>query len=130
MNEEKIISTLHKFGNEFQIKCISTLLTDKSFIERISDILDPTFFESQSHQWIVKEINGYFIKYKELPTPDSFRPRLEIIGEDKEFYNNVINELTMVFKKTTSTDLAYIKEQFLQFCINQKMKSAILSSVC
>jgi len=128
MNEEKIISTLQKFGKDFQIKCISTLLTDKSFIERISDIIDPTFFESESHQWIVKEIIEYFIDFKELPTPDSFRVKLEKI-ENKDYYNVVAKELNLVFQKTLSKDLAFIREQFLQFCINQKMKNAIVSSL-
>ena len=39
-------STLLKFGNAFQSKIIALLLTKKSFIQTISDILKPKFFDS------------------------------------------------------------------------------------
>ena len=45
---------LSNFGYNFQIKIISSLLTDKAFLQQVSDILLPEFFESEANQWIVE----------------------------------------------------------------------------
>ncbi len=58
MSEKYIVDNLKKFGSEFQTKCISALVSDKTFIERISDILEPYSFETYAHQFIVKETIG------------------------------------------------------------------------
>ena len=60
----QVIDNLKKFGPEFQLKCISGLIGDKSFMERISDIVDPLSFETDAHQWIVKTTLKYFLQYK------------------------------------------------------------------
>ena len=36
MSENHVIDNLKKFGAEFQIKCISGILSDKTFVERLS----------------------------------------------------------------------------------------------
>ena len=81
---EKIVDNLKKFGSEFQIKCISGLVSDKTFIERISDILEPDSFETDAHKFIVKETISYFLEYKDLPGNN--------IGMMLQFgYNNLIS---------------------------------------
>ena len=62
------VDKLSYFGHSFQVKIISALFTDKQFVQRISDILDPTYFESEASQWIVKQILTYYSEYKEAPT--------------------------------------------------------------
>ena len=74
---EKIIDNLKKFGSEFQIKCISGLVSDKTFIERISDILEPDSFETDAHKFIVKETISYFLQYKDLPTLAVFKVKVD-----------------------------------------------------
>ena len=51
---------LTNFGYGFQIKVVSSLLTDKAFLQQVTDILLPDFFESEANQWIVETINKYF----------------------------------------------------------------------
>lgn len=126
MSEE--IDNLRRFGSEFQSKCIACLVTDQLFVERIFDILTPEYFENDSNKWIVQQTMDYFMKYKSCPTLQVFGIQLEKSNSDllkasveeqiKNVYRNHIN----------STDLPYIKEQFLEFCKNQKMKNAIISS--
>jgi len=127
-NDKHIIDNLHKFGNEFQIKCISSLLSDKTFIERICDILDTDYWETDSHKWIVKTISEYFYKYKEIPTLTTFKVSVDSI-ENEILKASVIDQLKMVYIKLSSTDIKFVKEQFLEFCKNQKLKSAIIESV-
>ena len=125
---EKIIDNLKKFGSEFQIKCISGLVSDKTFIERISDILEPDSFETDAHKFIVKETISYFLQYKDLPTLAVFKVKVDGI-ENELLKQSVIEQLRLVYQKISDTDLKYIKEQFLEFCKNQKIKNAIMESV-
>ena len=125
---EKIIDNLKKFGSEFQIKCISGLVSDKTFIERISDILEPDSFETDAHKFIVKETISYFLQYKDLPTLAVFKVKVDGI-ENELLKQSVVEQLRLVYQKISDTDLKYIKEQFLEFCKNQKIKNAIMESV-
>jgi replicative DNA helicase len=125
---EKIIDNLKKYGMDFQTKCISGLLSDRTFIERLSDIIDPTSFESDAHQWIVKETVFYFTEFKNLPTLDVFKVKIDAIQNDL-LKKSVIDQLKLVYTKISSTDLEFIKEQFLEFCKNQKIKTALIEGV-
>ena len=125
---EKIVDNLKKFGSEFQIKCISGLVSDKTFIERISDILEPDSFETDAHKFIVKETISYFLQYKDLPTLAVFKVKVDGIENDL-LKQSVVEQLRLVYQKISDTDLKYIKEQFLEFCKNQKIKNAIMESV-
>jgi len=126
--EKQIIDNLKKYGNDFQLKCISSLLSDKTFLERICDIVDFNSFEMDAHQWIVKTIVEYFLKYKDLPTMTTFKVQVDTI-ETELLKKSVVDQLKLVYQKISESDIKYVKEQYLEFCKNQKMKSAILNSV-
>jgi replicative DNA helicase len=128
MSENHVIDNLKKFGSEFQIKCISGILSDKTFLERLSDIIDPTSFESDAHQWIVKQTVAYFMQYKDLPTLNVFKIKVDSI-ENGVLKESVVSQLRNVYQKITDSDLKFVKEQYLEFCKSQKLKSAILDSV-
>ena len=123
-----MIDNLKKVGSEFQIKCISGFVSDKTFIERISDILEPDSFETDAHKFIVKETISYFLQYKDLPTLAVFKVKVDGIENDL-LKQSVVEQLRLVYQKISDTDLKYIKEQFLEFCKNQKIKNAIMESV-
>ena len=120
--------TLKKFGSDFQQKCLSALLSDKSFIERISDIVEPHFFESDSYQWICQQGLAYFFEYKTLPTLTVFKVKIDAIENDI-LKSMIIDSLKLVYGKMDSNDLNFVKEQFLEFCKNQSLKKAVLDSV-
>ena len=128
MSENHVIDNLKKFGSEFQIKCISGILSDKSFLERLSDIIDPTSFESDAHQWIVKQTVAYFMQYKDLPTLNVFKIKVDGI-ENPVLKESIVSQLRNVYQKITDSDLKFVKEQYLEFCKSQKLKNAIIDSV-
>ncbi len=128
MSEKHIIDNLKKFGSEFQVKCISGLVSDRPFIERISDIVEADFFESDAHQWIVKESIKYFNEYRDLPTLNVFKIKLEVVTNEV-LKKSIVDNLKLVYQKMNDGDLKFIKEEFLEFCINQKLKNAIMESV-
>ncbi len=126
MNES--VDNLRKFGSEFQSKCIACLVTDQFFIERIFDILTPEYFEADSNRWLVQTIMDYFLKYKTCPTLQVFGIESEKIKSDL-LKVSIVEQLKNVYRnQINSTDLPFVKEQFLEFCKNQKMKNAIISS--
>lgn len=119
---------LNKFGMEFQIKCVTALVSDRSFIEQISDILEIEFFESDAHQWIVDQALKYFMEYKDVPSLNVFKVQLDKVTQDS-LRQSIVEKLKLVYQKMKDSDLRFIKEQFLIFCKNQKLKCAIIDSV-
>ena len=119
---------LSSYGYAFQIKVITGLLVDKSFLQQISDIMLPTYFESDANNWIVDTILEYFKEYKSSPTLEVMKVKLEKV-EHELLKEQVIAHLKDAWKYTEATDLQYIKDQALDFCKNQEIKRAILASV-
>lgn len=125
---QHIIDNLHKFGLEFQSKIIAGILSDQSFLERILDIIDLDFFENEAHRWILKEALSYFLEYKSVPTLQVYKVRIESIKSEM-LKQMVVDNLRSVYTKLTDKDLNFVREQFLEFCKNQKLKNAIYNSV-
>jgi len=123
-----IIDNLHKYGLDFQVKIIAGILTDRVFLERIVDIVEVDAFENEAHRWIVKEIIQYYMEYKDMPTMQVFKVRVDTI-ENPDFKSSVVEHLKSVYMKISEKDLQFVREQFLEFCKNQKLKNAIIESV-
>ena len=116
------------YGTSFQIKIIAALLSDKLYLQQISDIISPEFFESEANNWIVDTILAYYKEYKVPPTLDVFKTKaLEITRDVMKM--SIVEALREVMKYTESEDLSYIKDETLKFCKNQCIKRAILDSV-
>jgi len=116
------------YGTAFQVKVLSSLLTDLKFLQTSSDILNGEIFDSDSNKWLVNEIIDYFLKHKTVPTLDVLKIKINEI-EDKVLQVAIIDTLREVWKHVESTDLDFVKEKCLDFCKNQVLKNAILESV-
>jgi replicative DNA helicase len=123
-NQKMGQNTLKEFGTTFQSKCISALVTDRIFLERIADILLPEFFETDAHRWIVNLVKEYFPQYKDVPTMDVFKVEINAI-QDVVLQAAVFDQVKQAYKPIATTDSEYIKDKFVDFCKNQKLKSAI-----
>ena len=131
MSNENIVETvdtLKKYGSEFQSKSILCLLKEHKFIEQIFDILAVEYFETDANRWLVETIKDYFIQFKTTPTSNVFRVKLNSVENDV-LKTSINEQLKIIASKAKDTDLPYVKEQFLEFCRNQKLKNAIISSV-
>ena len=49
------LKSLSQYGPHFQVKVLHSLLKNKKFLLNIRDVILPSFFENQAHQWIAKE---------------------------------------------------------------------------
>jgi replicative DNA helicase len=121
------LQTLDRYGNAFQIKVISCLLTDKKFLISIHDILSEEYFLNQAHKWIIKEILKYFDKYHTTPSMEVLKVELKKI--DNEVLQISIKEQLREAYKSSDEDLVYVEEEFSNFCKNQQLKKALLTSV-
>lgn len=123
------VNSLKVYGNVFQSKCIAALVSDRPFLERIVDILSPDYFETDAHKWVVDLIVQYFFQYKEIPTMEVFKVKIKDIPESQEVLRAaVFNEVVAAYKYVSDTDAKFVKEQFLTFCKQMRLKNAIIKS--
>ena len=120
--------TLEKFGQSFQTKILTALITDVKLLDNLSDIIKPKFFESEVNKWIADEIISHHKTYKTIPTADVFKTQLLKL-DDKAFGKRIADQLKQIFTQIGETDLDYVKDEFSNFCKNQKIKDAIIRSV-
>ena len=119
---------LSKFGQSFQSKVVSALLTDEKFLDTLSEITSAKFFESEANKWIIDEILEYHTEFRKPPTMDVFKGQLSKLDNDV-LKTTVVEQLRHVFTQVGNVDLDYIKKEFTSFCRNQNLKGVILASV-
>ena len=119
---------LTKYGSSFQTKVVTNLISDSAFLQTIYDLIQPEQFDTESKQWLVREIKAYLYEYKVQPTLDALKIKINAIKSDI-LKTSIIDELREVMKYVEAPDLAFIKDQCLEFCKNQELKSAIMKSV-
>ena len=121
------LKSLSQYGPHFQVKVLNSLLKNKKFLLNIRDVIIPSFFENQAHQWIVKEALQYFDEYHASPTLDFLK--IEVKKIDNEVLKTaIIDQLKEVYK-LVNEDQEYVEQEFQNFCKNQALKSALLRSV-
>jgi len=121
------LNNLSAYGTGFQIKVLSSLLTHKEFLLNIQDVLSEEYFDNSAHRWVIKQILEYFNKYHTTPSMDVLKVELKKI--DNEVLQVSIKEQLREAYKASDEDLKYVEEEFSNFCKNQQLKKALLTSV-
>ena len=124
----EVVDTLVKYGQSYQSKVVASLITDVKFLEQVTEITKPTFFESQANQWIVGEVQHYFDEYRSTPTMEVFKIKVGDV-DDKGLKQTIVEQLKSVYLQMESDDLPYVKKEYLTFAKNQKVKDALFKSV-
>ena len=121
------LNSINQYGHEFQIKVLSSLLTYKEFLVNIHDIISDEYFENPAQKWAIKEILKYYEKYHTTPSLDILK--VELLKVDNEVLQLSIKEQLKLAYVTSDEDLEYVQEEFTNFCKNQQLKKALMSSV-
>lgn len=125
--EKKVLNTLTNYGAGFQIKVLSSILKHKEFLQIINDVVSPEMFDNPSSQWIVSQVLKYYYKFHTTPSLDYLQ--IEVKKIDNEVLKvSVIEQLKEAYK-AANEDREYIEQEFSNFCRNQQLKKALLSSV-
>ena len=121
------LSTLAQYGTHFQTKVLSSLLTHKEFLVNIHDILSEEYFDNSAHKWIISEILKYYEKYHTMPSMEILK--VEVKKLENEVLQISVKEQLKEAYKASDDDLVYVEEEFSNFCKNQQLKKALLTSV-
>jgi len=121
------LNNMDQYGNKFQIKVISSLLTHKEFLLNIHDILSEEYFSNNAQKWIIKEVMKYYEKYHTTPSMDVLKVELQRVTND--VLKVSIKEQLKSAYEASDEDLEYVQEEFASFCKNQQLKKALLTSV-
>jgi len=121
------LNSINQYGHDFQIKVLSSLLTHKEFLVNIHDIISEEYFENQAQKWAIKEVLNYYDKYHTTPSLDILKVELQKV--DNEVLQISIKEQLKEAYVTSDEDLEYVQEEFTNFCKNQQLKKALMSSV-
>jgi len=122
------LSSLENYGISFQTKVISALLTNKPFLQNVSDIITDEYFNNTAHKWIVNEIIKYYTKYHCPPTMDVLKVELKRV-DNEVLQLSIKEQLKEAYRSSDESDLSYVEEEFTNFCRNQQLKKALLNSV-
>tara|TARA_B100000902_G_scaffold244909_1_gene231860 strand:- start:200 stop:1558 length:1359 start_codon:yes stop_codon:yes gene_type:complete len=117
-----------QYGPSFQSKIISSLLSDNKFIQTISDIIEPKYFDSDANKWLTQEISKYFMEFRKSPTLEVLRVKINQM-EDDILKVSVVENLKDSWRNLEATDLDFVKQETLSFCKNQVLKGAITEAV-
>lgn len=120
------LQSLTDYGKAFQHKVIGALLTDKKFLQEVSDTVKESYFNSSAHQWIVHETLKYYGEFHTTPTMEVLQVEYKKI--DNDVLKVAVKEELRRSYESSQDDLDYVKGEFAAFCRNQEMKSAILES--
>ena len=118
----------NQFGPTFQSKIISSLLSDNKFIQTISDILEPAYFDSDANKWLTREISKYFMEFRKAPTLEVLKIKITQMDDDV-LKVSIIENLKEAWRNVEATDLEFVKQETLGFCKNQVLKGAIVGAV-
>jgi len=121
------LNSIQNYGHDFQIKVLSSLLTHKEFLVNIHDIISEEYFENQAQKWAIKEVLNYYDKYHTVPSLDILKVELQKV--DNEVLQISIKEQLKLAFVSSDDDLEYVQEEFTNFCKNQQLKKALMSSV-
>ena len=120
--------SLIKYGTSFQSKIITSLIVNNKFTKQIIDILELSYFDSDSNKFLIKSIKDYVVEYKTPPTMEALKVVIDDLENDV-MKTAVVDSLRNAWNFRESPDLEFVQEKTLEFCKNQIIKNAIMESV-
>jgi replicative DNA helicase len=122
------LGSLENYGIGFQTKVISALLTDKPFLQNVNDVLTEEYFSNTAHKWVINEVIKYYHRYHTNPTMDVLKVEMKRL-DNEVLQVSIKEQLKEAYRSSDESDLTYVKQEFTNFCKNQQLKKALLSSV-
>jgi replicative DNA helicase len=111
-------------GEDFQIRLIAHLLTDRRFTESIIDIVDPNYFKDEHLRLIVSTIKEAHQKDDSVPDFGSIEFRLLDIVKDELSKKYILGYVKKI-KTANMNDALIVQEKAMTFCKYQELKKSV-----
>ena len=111
-------------GDEYQLRLINQIITDRIFADSILDILEPTYFSDEHSRVIMSTIKEAKVRHEAIPDYATLEMRLlESVSSkhEKDYYKTIIKQI----KDADLNDTLFIQEMAINFCKYQVMKNTI-----
>jgi replicative DNA helicase len=123
------MTTLSTFGKTFQEKLSYLILLDRTFADRMQEVLKIEFLEAKYLQWFVEKIFEYRNEYKVHPAKDTVESIiLSKLPSENEIIQKQVRDYYARIVSVTIDDADFIKKESLDFCRKQKLHEAMLES--
>jgi replicative DNA helicase len=122
--------TFSRYGKAFQEGLVQIMYEDRPFADQITEVLNTNFLELEYLRVFVDKIINYRDRYSTHPSTEAMIAmlRTDLDNEDEIVRKQVRDYFAKITTKE-ATDIAYIKEQSLDFCRKQNLKEAMMKSV-
>jgi hypothetical protein len=110
-------------GNDYQVRLIAQILTDRKFGNNIIDIVNPNYFEGDYLKTVVATIKNAKDEDDVIPDMSSLESRLlEDVNDDikRRF---VLSQLRQI-QEANLNDTLWIQDRAMRFCKQQELKKA------
>ena len=110
-------ASFSRYGKVFQEDLIQLIYEDRPFADQITEVLDVNFLELEYLRVFVGKILSYRERYSTHPSAQAMITilRTDLDDEDEVVRKQVRDYFSHIVAKDL-TDVAYIKEQSLDFC--------------
>ena len=87
------LDKLTEYGYGFQVKVIAAMVTDRSFLQQIADIIRSDYFESDANNWLLDVILTHFREYKTPPSKDVLKVKLTELSDKAKIIKDRLDKL-------------------------------------
>lgn len=124
--------TFAKFGKTFQEKVAQLLVEDGVFLEQMSDVLKPQFFELRYLQHLAEKVFEYRARFRSSPSKevlDVLVGRSDEVNRDSALGVQVREYLARIREEPVGLDREYFEETALEFCRKQSLKEGLVKAI-
>jgi len=123
---------LEEYDDEFIVKLLYCLITDKDYLYLMYDSIDVKYFDESAQQWIVNEVLKYYKTYNSNPSSDYFSTEVKKFKNLDEKNKPIVREINEILKRVFEEEFEevdYVKEEFKNFIREKAVINSILESV-
>ena len=113
---------LSKDGQAFQVTTLSLFFKNRTFTNKIKEIIDPEYFDNKYTRWFCKRGLEYLGKYKIFPSESKIFEDLQTIIEQEipEASKNLYRLTLTSIKDADLSNREFVEEEVEKFCFTAR----------
>ena len=118
MEKEK---NLNKYGQAFQLTALSLFFKDKTFTNRVKDIIRPEYFDNKYTKWFCEQGLEYLSQFSMFPSDkkvfENFKSIIdrEVPETSRQLYNLTLNQV----EASDLSDRSFVEREVENFCLTK-----------